>query len=154
MTEPVSATYGAEFTAPTLTNDANLPVTYESSDTTVVKVDAQGNVTIVGAGNATITATTQGDETHAGGSASYVINVAKANATMSFSPNAVTIVEGQEFTAPTLTNEAGLDVSYESNNNGVATVDDEGNVTIEGVGSAIITATGAANGNYNGTSAS
>ena len=149
----VEATYGETVTAPTLTNDANLPVTYESSDTTVVKVDANGNLTIVGAGNATITASTVGDETHAGGSATYEVHVAKANATMSFTPNAVTIVEGQTFTAPTLTNAAGLAVSYESSNTAVATVDTNGNVTIVGIGSTVITATGAGNDNYNGTSA-
>ena len=152
VTEPVTATYGdTEFDEPALTNDANLPVTYESSDTTVVKVDASGNVTIVGAGNATITATTIGDDSHAGGSASYTIEVAKADATLSFAKATIEATFGDETVeANPLTNEAGLEVTYSCEPETVATVDAEtGKVTIVGAGTATVTATGAANDNYN-----
>lgn len=149
----VNATFGDQnVEEPTLTYPAGLTVTYSCVPDTVATVDpATGEVAIVGAGTATVTATTEGDESHNGGSVSYTLVVAKANATMSFSPNSVTIVEGQAFTAPTLTNEANLAVTYESSNNNVATVDNNGNVTIVGVGETTITATGAPNDNYNGT---
>ena len=152
--ERIEATYGGEVPANALTNEANLDVTYSSSDKTIATVDNEGKVTIVKAGEVTITATGAESDNYKGATATYNLTIAKAGATMSFSPNAVTIVEGQEFTAPTLTNAAGLTiVSYESSNTDVATVDGEGNVEIVGVGSATITATGAGNDNYNGTSA-
>ena len=155
VTEPVAATYGdTEFNEPELTKPAGLTVTYSCEPASVATVDpATGAVTINGAGTATVTATTEGNDNYNGGVATYTIVVAKANATMSFAPGAVTIVEGQEFTAPTLTNEAGLTVTYSSSNVAVATVDNNGNVTIIGVGETTITATGAANDNYNGTTA-
>ncbi len=155
VNEPVAATYGdTEFNEPELTKPAGLTVTYSCEPASVATVDpTTGAVTIVGAGTATVTATTEGNDNYNGGVATYTIVVAKANATMSFAPGAVTIVEGQEFTAPTLTNEAGLTVTYSSSNVAVATVDNNGNVTIIGVGETTITATGAANDNYNGTTA-
>ena len=55
--ETATATFGVEATLPTLTLDpADLNVTYESTNTAVATVDAQGVVTIVGAGTTTITA--------------------------------------------------------------------------------------------------
>ena len=156
VNEPVAATYGdTEFNEPELTKPAGLTVTYSCEPASVATVDpATGAVTINGAGTATVTATTEGNDNYNGGVATYTIVVAKANATMSFAPGAVTIVEGQEFTAPTLTNEADLAVTYSSSNEAVATVDkNSGEVTIVGVGSTTITATGAENDNYKGATA-
>lgn len=148
----INATYGGEAEANALTNDAGLTVTYSIEPEGVATIDAAtGELTIVGTGTATVTATGEANANYNGTTATYTLTVAKANATMSFSPNSVTIVEGQAFTAPTLTNEANLAVTYESSNNNVATVDNKGNVTIVGVGETTITATGAPNDNYNGT---
>lgn len=75
----VELTYGDAFVKPTLTTDpADLTVTYESSNTNVATVDASGDVTIVGAGTATITATFAGNNSYNEGSASYTITVNEA----------------------------------------------------------------------------
>lgn len=76
----VNATLGEAFTAPTLINPNKLSVTYASGNEDVATVDpATGAVTLVGAGDATITATFEGDDTYSEGSASYTIKVTAAN---------------------------------------------------------------------------
>jgi uncharacterized protein YjdB len=66
---------GEAYTARTLTNPYNVDVTYSSSNTAVATVNQQGAVTIVGAGEATITATFAGNDEYLAGSASYKIVV-------------------------------------------------------------------------------
>ena len=152
--DAIEATYGGEVPANALTNEANLDVTYTSSNEAIATVDNKGKVTIVKAGEVTITATGAANDNYNGATANYTLTIAKADATMSFAPNAVTIVEGQEFIAPSLTNEADLTVTYTSSDEAVATVDkNSGAVTIVGVGETTITATGAESDNYNGTTA-
>lgn len=85
--EPVSAdlSYGSSeadnvvlgeaYTARTLTNPYNVDVTYSSSNTAVATVNQQGAVSIVGAGETTITATFAGNSEYEAGSASYKIVV-------------------------------------------------------------------------------
>ena len=76
----VNATLGEAFTAPTLINPNKLSVVYVSGNEEVATVDpATGAVTLVGAGDATITATFEGDDTYSEGSASYTIKVTAAN---------------------------------------------------------------------------
>ena len=59
-----------------ITNDNSLTVAYSSNNTDVATVDAaSGEVTIVAAGIAEITASTEGDETHKAGSTKYTICV-------------------------------------------------------------------------------
>ncbi len=53
-------------------------VTYTSSDESVAIVDEDGNVTIIGAGTATITASAAGDENYEAGEASFTIVVTEA----------------------------------------------------------------------------
>lgn len=62
-----------DFTEPTLTNPYNLPVTYTSSNTDVVDVDAASGNIIYGSesGTVTITASTAETETYAAGAVSY-----------------------------------------------------------------------------------
>lgn len=71
-------TVGQVLNAPKLTNPYDLPVTYSSSDTSIATVDADGNVTGVAVGTATITAAFEGNNQYMAGSASYTINVKKA----------------------------------------------------------------------------
>ena len=71
-------TVGEVLPAPTLTNPYNLTVSYSSSDESVATVDADGNVTGVAVGTATITASFEGNNQYMAGSASYTINVKKA----------------------------------------------------------------------------
>lgn len=79
-------TYGDEFTAPTLTVDpaeATDAVVYTSNNDAVATVDAQtGAVTIVGAGETTITASISGSETYNNATASYTLTVRAAVSTL------------------------------------------------------------------------
>ena len=69
---------GEEFTLPILLNPNILNVTWSSSDKNVATVNATtGEVTLVAAGQTTITATFEGDNTYQAGSASYVLMVNK-----------------------------------------------------------------------------
>lgn len=73
----------AEFTAPALHNPHNVPVTYSSTDENVATVDAEGAVTIVGLGVATISANFAGNNEYEAATASFTVTV--------FNPNAVEI---------------------------------------------------------------
>jgi hypothetical protein len=69
------AVLGEAFTAPALSGEAS-GVVYTSSNTAVATVDAAtGAVTLVAAGETTITATAEENETHLAGSASYTLTV-------------------------------------------------------------------------------
>ena len=69
------AVLGQEFTAPAL-NGETAGVVYTSSNTAVATVDAAtGAVTLVAAGETTITAAAEENETHLAGSASYTLTV-------------------------------------------------------------------------------
>ena len=64
------------FTAPTLTKETSADPVYSSSDKDVATVDAAtGDVTIVGVGTTTITATTEENDEYSAGSASYTLTV-------------------------------------------------------------------------------
>ena len=69
---------GETFTAPTLTNPHNLPVTYSSDKDYVATVDAATGAITLGtaAGTVTITATFAGDDEYVPGQASYTLTVA------------------------------------------------------------------------------
>lgn len=51
------------------------PITYDSSDTTVATIDEDGQVTLVGAGTTTISATFAGNETYKAQTVSYTLTV-------------------------------------------------------------------------------
>ena len=73
-----SAVLGQAYTAPTLTNPYKVDVTYSSSNTSVATVNNEGAVTLVGAGETTITATFAGNASYLAGSASYKLTVTQA----------------------------------------------------------------------------
>ena len=62
---------------------------------------------------------------------------------LAFAEEAYTANLGEDFTAPELTNPNGLEVTYKSSNEAVATVATDGNVTILAAGTTTITATSA-----------
>lgn len=74
------ANVGEEFTAPTFSNPNNVAVTFESSNTAVATVDESGNVTIVAAGETTITASSEETDDYLAGTASYTLAVTDPNA--------------------------------------------------------------------------
>lgn len=63
---------------PTLSNENNLSVAYSSDNTEVATIDAEGNITLVAAGTANITAEFAGNDEFEAGSVSYKLTVKTA----------------------------------------------------------------------------
>lgn len=85
------------FTAPTLTKATDAAATYASSETSVATVDAStGDVTLVGAGTTTITATTPETDAYMAGSASYTLTVIDLSAMAKFQ-KVTTITSGKRY---------------------------------------------------------
>lgn len=77
----VEAYLGEAFTTPILINPNHLSVAWTSTDEKVATVDENGKVSLVGQGQTTIIASTEGNDEYAGGNAKYsltVIPVAKS----------------------------------------------------------------------------
>lgn len=116
--------------------------TWTSGNKKVATVDNEGNVTTVGAGKTTITASFDGDNTYVGSSASYELMV-KGVPQVSFADEFCNVTIGDDFTSPKLQGVPdGVNVTYSSSNPAVATVDETtGEVNILAVGTTTITAT-------------
>jgi hypothetical protein len=142
--------------APALTNPQSLPLTWTSSNQNVATVGTNGAVTIVGAGEATISAAFAGNDDYKAKTVSYTLTVAKATPTVTFSAATASAKMGESFTAPTATTTpAGLALTYASSATNVAKVNaSTGAVTLVAAGTTTITATFAGNDNYNGANAS
>ena len=141
----VTAKIGEDFTPPTLNNPNDLTVTWSSSDETVATIDANtGDITLVAAGNTTISAFFAGDDNFMSGAANYTLTVEKADPVdsgLEFSETEVTAKMGEPFTPPTLINPNNLTVTWLSNDEGVATVDpNTGEVTLVAAGLTTINA--------------
>ena len=79
----ISKTYGNDsFTVAATGAAEGSTVSYTSDKTSVATVDSDGHVTIVGAGEATITATAAETKDYASASASYTLTVAQAKLTI------------------------------------------------------------------------
>ncbi|MDE6228381.1 MAG: Ig-like domain-containing protein [Muribaculaceae bacterium] len=134
-----------------INNPNKLAVSYTSSDSSVATVDSTGKVTALKEGKTTITATTNGNDTYAGGSVSYTLTVLSKNqlpAELSFTDNTVTIAYDPSYTGQKLNNKNNLKVSYTSSNTNVATVSAGGLVTVMGVGTTQITASSEVQGDF------
>lgn len=146
-----------KFTAPVLTKSpADVVVTYSSSDEKVATVEpSTGEVSIVGAGTAKITATSQVTDVYEVASASYDLVVTKFTPELSFPQTSYTIKMGDAF-APKLEGlPEGVTPAYTSSNEEVATVDAAtGEVKIVGVGTTTITVTSPETDIYEGATAS
>lgn len=173
--DPATAEYtvvkGKEnlFQAPTATvTDANnetvadAALTYASSNTDVATVAADGAITLVGVGTTVITVSYAGDATHkAAADVSYKIIYGKVNPTMAWSETEVTGTLGETFTAPTLSLKdgdedilSGKTITYESSKPAVATVAEDGTVTLVDEGTTTITASYAGDDTYADVTAS
>ena len=73
--ETFTATIGEDNEFPELINPNELPVTYTSSDENVATIDEDGNITLVAAGETTITATSDETSEFKAGEASYLLVV-------------------------------------------------------------------------------
>ena len=120
-------------------------VTYRSDNTAVAEVDSTtGEVTIKGVGTATITATAKAEGNYAEATASYTLTVnAKGAQNLSFGTDKVEETYGDESFTLTVTGAAGK-VTYTSSDPSIASVDENGVVTIHKAGTVTITASAAA----------
>ncbi|MCR5271071.1 MAG: Ig-like domain-containing protein [Prevotella sp.] len=154
----VELTWGDAFAGQALTNANSVDVTYSSTDEDVATVTSTGVVAIKKAGSTTIKATFAGDATYKPAVASYTLTINKAEAGLSYAQTLFDVVlNDNTFEAPALVNPNGLTVTYSSNNESVAHVDEntgEVDLVTSAEGTATITATFVGNDNFKGGSAS
>lgn len=145
----VKAVIGEAIALPKLQNPYNLPIEWLSSNIKVATVDQEGMVTIVGPGVAEIWAVFKGNNLFESVSAMYLLTVIqKMDTGIAFPVSEIKAVLGESFQAPELQNPYGLTVEYLSSNPDVATVDQNGVVTLTGAGVAEIWAIFKGNDNY------
>lgn len=111
-------------------------VDLKSSDNSVVTVDYNGILTPKSPGTATITATTAG-----GATGTQKVTVVNTATKISLSNSSMTVARGstKQLTATTTPSPTSSNITWSSSDTNVATVDQNGNVTGIGVGSATIT---------------
>ncbi|MBR1801343.1 MAG: Ig-like domain-containing protein [Bacteroidaceae bacterium] len=148
---------GADFDAPSLNNEEDVTVVYSTSDADVASVNASTGAVTVGTkvGTATITATFSGNDDYKPNTATYTITTQKGDADLSFAQTAFTVNTDADFDAPVLTNPHGLTITYSSSDEDLALVGENDGTIIIGstAGVVTITATAAANTQYNGGTA-
>ncbi|MBQ7253976.1 MAG: carbohydrate-binding domain-containing protein [Bacteroidales bacterium] len=140
---------------PTLVNSKGVSVTYTSSDTAVATIDEDGSITLVSAGTTSIMASSAATDKYSASSASYALTVYKGDG-ISWSATNCTVTYGEEstYSFPSLNNPGAQDIKYSSSNESVATISNDGTVTIVGEGDATITATATENDAYESASVS
>ena len=115
-------------------------VTYQSSDKDIVQVDSEGNITALSAGIATITSTVFNDNESIVAETT-VYSFPQATGIVSPEKIQVNIGETMALNAVVKPKNVIKRLSYESSDEGIATVDGDGNITAVSEGTATITAT-------------
>lgn len=124
-------------------------LTYTSSDPSVATVDAQGKVHVVGAGEATLTVSVAQTANYNSDSAQVKVTVAKIGHTLTVSELEYELTYGDDgFTIIPVTGDNESVLNFSSDNENVATVDNNGKVTLGNTGTATITVSMAESGNY------
>ena len=118
-------------------------LTYSSSDAKIVSVDAEGNVTPLKAGTATITVKASAKNYK---DATASVNVTVIKKVLNVKKTSVTKTEGNKAFSLGVKKNVKATVTYKTSNKNVATVDKKGKVTVKGPGRAVITVTGKASG--------
>lgn len=149
----VKGVYGGEIEAPAVTVPVGYDGTlsYVSGDENVVTVDADGNLTIVGAGTTTITVSgTESTYGAAPADVTYEVVIEKATVTLAFAESELNIIQGEAVPENAL-NKGVYDgtIVYTSSDEAIATVSAEGEVTVLADGTVTITANGAETNNCN-----
>lgn len=140
----VNKTYGdGAFTNSLVTSDTDGSIVFSSSNPDIATVDLNtGRVDIKKAGQVKITARTVGCDNYTDEEASYTLNIAKAQPTISFRQKVVykTFLD-DDYTKSVDELISDEDAIYSSSNTNVAIVNSRtGTVTIVGAGEAVITA--------------
>lgn len=112
---------------------------YTSSNQKVATVDANGKVTIKGAGTANITVKTEGNDCYNAAQKTVKITVNKKKSTMTGSSSFTKVYGSKAFSLGIKTN--GAAVKYASSNTKVAVVNANNTVSIKGTGIVTITVT-------------
>ena len=142
------------FTGQKVTATPNVDgITYSSSNEAVATVNATtGDVKVLATGSATITATFSGNDDYKPASAAYAINVKSPEQiapAFKYNTTSVTKAFDPEYAGENLYNPQGLDVTYTSTVESVATVDaTTGKVTLKGLGTTEIIASTNGNDTY------
>ena len=147
----VEGVYGGTLTVPTLDKGGyDGTVKYETSDANVVKVSDTGALTIVGAGNATIIISGAETAKYYATQVTYTTTIAKADVTFSYEEESQEMFLKSEVPANKL-NKGFYDgtVNYKSSDTNVATIANDGTITVLAPGTVTITASGAATNNCN-----
>lgn len=137
----------------TLTNPNNLsPITYKSSNTDVAEVNEQGEVKVNKSGETTITVSYAGTDKYTQAELSYTLTINKLENGIAIDKNSATDdfngnpTEAKQYVQ--LVNPNNLPITYTSSNPYVASVDGNGNVTLNSWGTTTITATFKGNNKY------
>ena len=147
---PISGAVGTTVTNTASGGQGTGAITYASSNAAVGGVNATtGTVTLSATGTTVITATKAADSAYSAASATYTINVTPGAQSLAFAQAGPLNVLLGSITANAAAGGAGAGaVTYASSNINAVTVDSAGNATAMGVGTAVITATKAADTNY------
>ena len=147
----VEGVYGGKLTAPKLDKGGyDGTVKYETSDANVVKVSSKGALTIVGAGEATITISGAETAKYYATRVTYTATIAKADVAFSYEEESQEMFLNSEVPANKL--DKGIydgTVRYKSSDTNVATIANDGTITVLATGTVTITASGAATDNCN-----
>ena len=120
----------------------NKKVTYLSSDTSVATVDENGVVTALKGGNCVIEVTT--DECHLTAACTIVVKEYVSTITLSENNKFMNVGATGKLIATVGTDTAtNKNIVWSSSDNSICSVDQEGNLSAESVGNAVITATAA-----------
>ena len=140
-----TAIYGENFanTATAKLDSANATISYSSSDDSIATVNAStGEVTILKAGEVTITATAAETSNVKEDKAEYKLTISKATPTLTFANSTVSVKTTGSVNNPLTIVPEDLTVTYSSSNEDVAKVDPStGTITLVDEGTATITAT-------------
>ena len=140
-----TAIYGETFanTATAKLDSANATISYSSSDDSIATVNAStGEVTILKAGEVTITATAAETSNVKEDKAEYKLTISKATPTLTFANSTVSVKTTGSVNNPLTIVPEDLTVTYSSSNEDVAKVDPStGTITLVDEGTATITAT-------------
>ncbi|NDD82329.1 MAG: hypothetical protein EBZ53_07200, partial [Verrucomicrobia bacterium] len=143
-----SLTFGESAPVATISATSVNPVTLTSSASSVIAVGSNNVLTVVGAGTTVLTANQAGDSTWAAATpVQQVVTVNKAPQIITFGLTSTTATVGDPSRTLIATSDADLPVTLASSSPSVASV--SGNtLTINGAGTATITASQAGNANY------
>ena len=146
VTKPFSA---GTYTLKASTNGDG-EIEYKSSNENVATVDANGKVTFKKLGRVDISAVTKKTDNYYQAAAYYTLLITKDDQSLEFANTQINKSYGDDSFTITATHSVGDgEVTYDSSNTNVASVDNGGKVTINGTGTTTITATAAETDSYN-----